>query len=451
MDISESSLWREVQEVANSGPKPVHYNWRCEIHIGTDTLYPTKLINIDVKRQYNSQFSDETIIAVVLGSGTYSHKLWPQRDNIKVSLFKEPITEVAGGDNFDEHSQMRTYRGVLVQGKSDLMESKNNVTASQTDSDIADQNVYYIQLLDLAEEQLRMKTLGGIYRQMTTTEVIQGELTRVSGNLGLDDDSSIQGVDVVPGNNDQVREHIVVPHGTPVIGFPNYIQQHCGGVYSAEIGYYLQNGIWYVYPQYNLKRFTKEPRNLMLINVPPKRMPQVERSYYQQGDMVMVLGTGDSKHVDDSESQQLQRGNGVRYADANRILGDWRTVNGNRAAAKRSDNMRELYIKPRRNGLNQAPMSPRRITANPYYEVSQLARRVGTFMQVHWNNANTDVIYPGMPVRFVYMKDDTVVETYGIVSGMDHFIRLQGQGITSTRYICDAIVTLFLETDEPSA
>lgn len=337
---------------------------------------------------------------------------------------------------------------MLLEQHSDLIEGVASGVADEETSDLAGVQKYHIQLVDLAAEQLRMKSVGGIYRDMTTSDVVQGILSMASADLGLDETASVQGVDVVAGNNDQRRDHIVVPHGTRATELPDYIQQHAGGVYSAGMGYYLQNGIWYVYPQYNLRRFPAEPRNLTVYNIPQRRLPGVERTFMSDEERLIVLATGETKQTDESELAQLSRGNGVRYLDANRVIGSWRSVDLNTATAKRSDNVRELSLKSRKVGLNYAPMSDRRVTANPYFETSEIAPRLGTVVQAVWENADPDLIYPGMPARYVYLEGDVLNDVYGIVLGADHSIDLQGRGITAERYRCNMLVTLFLDIAE---
>lgn len=449
MDVSESSLWEEVRQLTADGPKPVHFTWGCQFILENETFEPTKLIKLSVTRQYTRQFADEIVLTVLIPQGTYAHKLFPNRDNFQVSLYKEPIEEVSTQEDLDRSIESRTFRGILLEQKSDLVEGEVSGTADQETSDLGGVRKYHIQLVDQAAEQLRLKAVGGIYRDMRTDTVLQGLLSWVSSDLGLDETSAVQGVDVVEGNNAQTRDHIIIPHGTRAPELADYVQEHCGGVYSAGMGHYLQNGIWYVYPQYNLKRFDAEPRNLTVFNVPRRRLPGIERTYLTDEQRVVILSTGQTAQNDESERQQLSLGNGTRFLDANRVIGQWRDVDMNAATVSRSDNMQEMALRSRRVGLNYAPMSPRRITANPYFEASEIAPRLGTIIQTVWENADPDLIYPGMPVRYVYMEGDSLNDVYGIVLGADFVAEMQGRGILAKRYTCNMVLTLFVDVAEP--
>ena len=268
MDINSSPIWNEVSEIVDSGPNPIHNLWSCILITNDKHVEPLKLISIDGSRSYTTKYADEITITIQLEIKDFNAYLSPNKDDFKVMLFKSPIGELDDGADFNEVPISRTYRGALLSVGDAVNDSAIMDSNSSTDSndEPAGHGEYTIQLIDLAIEQLRMKTLGGIYRNMTTTEMLQGAMSIVSGQLSLDVDDSIIGVDIVPGNNVEVRDHIVVPHGTPAITLADYIQRECGGVYGAGIGCYLQNRIWYIYPEYDIVRYEDTPKTLTILN-----------------------------------------------------------------------------------------------------------------------------------------------------------------------------------------
>lgn len=445
MDIRETPLWQEVGLILAADPSTAHHNWRCELVVDGDILEPQQLVSIEVLRQYVSTFSDSTVLTVKMARGTYLHRVLPFKDDFKVVLYKSPIGEVDGEPDYEGEVQVRTYRGVLSNPKNEQVEDPIGGTHSESEANRTGFVDVDIQLLDLAVEQLRMQSVAGIYREMTTTQVVQGVLTKVSGQLDLAVDEGVLGVDMVPGMNADVRDHIVVPNGIKVTDFPTYVQKHAGGVYGSGIGYYFQNGIWYVYPEFNVRRFDQTPKTLNVFNIPQNKLPGIERSYVMDDDRLLILATGKTAHFDETERHQLNEGNGVRFANADKILDGFHSVQSNRVEVTRAGNVEEFYIKERRSGLNQAPLSERRITANPYHELSELSRRVGQIVQVDWQNANADLVYPGMPVRYVYTDDGLIQEVFGVVLGCDHFVAVKGTGMLASKYSCEAILHLYLE------
>lgn len=449
MDISSTPIWEEVSRIMDADPSEGHARWRCELLIDGEVITPQQLVSIETVRQYVSTFADQTVICVQLLRSVLYHRVLPFKDDFKVTLYKEPVKEITTGEDYEREQIVRTYRGILVDAHSEKISGTVQAVANEEDADRLGFEQVDIQLVDLALEQLQMKTVGGIYRGMTTTEAVRGTLTRACGELNLDDAASVQGIDMVEGMNETVRDHIIVPSGTRVVDFPKYVQEHAGGIYGSGIGYYLQNGIWYVYPEFNVRRFERTPKTMTVFNIPPDRFPGVERTYIKDDDRLLILATGKTQHMDETESNQLTQGNGVRFANADRLLENYRTIKSNRVTFERDKNVEEFIVKPRRAGLNQTPMSPRRITANPYHELSELTKRVGSIVQFQWQHADVDQIYPGMPVRYVYIEDDAINEIYGIVLGADHLVSVQGAGMANANnYVCEAVVRLFLESGE---
>lgn len=443
MDITDSPIWAEVESVIRNDNTESNNYWECQIKIGDMIIEPYKLVSIDGTRQYDSNYADETIVRMVLLSSDYQNKIIPNKDNLLFSLFKEPTAEASADIVLDKPRKVRTYRAILIDAKKDTLSGSdgNNVSDDPVES-LMDCEV---QLVDLSVEQLRMKSIGGIYRDMTTSDVVQGVLSAAAGSLSLDEESSLNGVTLVPGNNIEIRDHTIIPYGTPLMKVPDHIQNNCGGIYGSGIRHYIQNDLWYVYPRYNTKRFDETSKTLTIANLPENRLPQMERTYFTSGDMVLVVATGNTKEINVSEGLQLNEGNGIRYINARQMIEGFHTVTGNKAVANRNDNISEITIGKRSTGLNQAPLSDVRITDNPYRESSKLAPRIGTNLQIEWENADPDLIYPGMPVRYLYVEGDSVGVVYGLVTANDYYVQLDGQGMVVKRHKCNTTLTIYIE------
>lgn len=449
MDYSENPLWEEALSLLNDDQQPIIHRWRIEVMLGDEILEPSRLDAISVKRQYNVNFGDEIYVTCHMAAGDYHRRMIPNREDLKLAMYKEPLAPVTNDTLLDEDVVRRVYRVLILNPSSAALEATHQGLSDDEVSNEMPPVQVELQLIDPALEELRMISSCGIYRNMRPHEVIQGTLTLAAGQLELDADESLRGVDVVPGNNQDVRTHTVIPYGTRVRDIPRLMQEEIAGVYSAGLGHYIQNGLWYVYPKYNLNRFEETPNNLTVVNLPEKRLPGAEKTYRKDGDQVLVLGTGKTRHIDNSEDKQLNQGNAVRFAHAQTFVDAFRQVQANRVTIDRASNLAELVVKPRRTGLNLTRVSPRRITANPYREVSELAERVGSFIQIEWQNADPDLIYPGMPVRYLYADNDTLESIEGLVLGADYVVQMVSQGLVETKYACTVILTLYVHALNP--
>jgi hypothetical protein len=234
---------------------------------------------------------------------------------------------------------------------------------------------------------------------------------------------------------------------------PHHVHYHCGGLYSAGLGYYLQDDHWYVFPVYDNTRFNDGDPTLTIINVPPNRLPGIERTYRKDGDNLVVLATGDAKFRDLSNLAQLNAGNGVRFADASKMMQDFVTVKGNKAQAARAKNNTEIVGDKRPNNVNYVTTALRGINANPYVEYSALTARQGSGINLVWENADHTLIHPGMPARVMYLDGDEVKELYGVLQGAHLYASMREVGVTSERFVNHMTLSVFVKPldDVPDA
>lgn len=450
MRITESSLQQELDLIIKDGSKPVHFTYSCEIAFGEEVVVPFKLLKQEVSRRYAAtpespvaRYTDKVILTVQLTESVVN-KLYSNRENILITVFKH--TQGEGGNQTNETSvYTHRYRAVLLNGKSSILEGNQTFSDNDQVTDMAGFKEVYFELLDLAVEQLRLKSVGTVYRDMTMKDIIVGTLTYAAGTLSLDDEDMIKGVDMVEPNHNTMKEQTVVEQGTPLMKFTRVLQESCG-VYSAGIGHYIQNKQWYVFPEYNLKRFETAPKTLTILNVPRGQLPAIERTYYSDSGKVTLISTGETNHLDDSEAQQLNMGNGVRFLNADKVLqGGFSKMENGIIKVDKNKNIHEFVIEQRGTSLNSAPFSDNKITSNILNEESKVARRMGSFIRFTWENANADLIIPGMPCRFVYMKGTELITVYGSVVGVDFVSIVISKAIDATRYVQMASVTIFVE------
>lgn len=444
MSVQDSALNEEVKLITEGGPNQVHYYWECEIIANGETVKPLKVLGVDTQREYDKNFSDVIMLEIAIGAGTHTSKLYPYKDNLSVNLFKRPLKEVGGDTNYDVRPVTQNFRATLVDNGNAAVESNNPSASSEDAANLSAIISVTMQLIDPALEQIRMQTVGGIFRKTTTGDLIRTVLGSVGKTIKIDREASVKGVEMIPPSNKEVRDHIVIPHGTRLIDLPSYVHEKCGGVYNAGFGYYLQNGTWYTWPLFDISRFAKTPRTLTIINLPKNMMPSVERTFRTTPNQVVIIATGDVMYRDDSENLQLNQGNGVRFTDANQIMQGLGTTAGNKTTMKRGQNNSEFMAGSRGTGLNNVQMSDNRISANMFVETSKLARRNGVHIQLAWENSDPDLIYPGMPTQLMYLEDDVVKTIEGLVLRAHHHTALQGQGLTATRHINNTALTLFM-------
>lgn len=446
MAVFETSVFqREVDEVIKAGVRTSFFEWKATVHTPDLDFEAFNVDIVVVDRDYIKNVFDVIDVELTVAPGTYENYVIPNKDKIYVTLTKTPKSEVGNVkvENVPEFSYR--YRAILYDSKSDIL-SGANPTASRIDlANRGPMKTVKIQLVDPVVEQLRLKTIGTIFRNTTASNAVRVGLAKLSeGIKNAEDEVSVLGVDVAPNFIDDVKRHIVIPHMTKLVQFPETVHSQYG-VYNGGFGYYLQNGIWYLYPPFDITRYPKTKKTLTVLNVPAERYPQPERSYRQTTGQVIILATGEVKHLDVTESLQLNQGNGVRFADANLLFQTHAQTGGNKALVGRGDYTAEFVSETRRDGINNAQQADDPITANYALERSKIAARKGSYIQVVWEASNDGLIYPGMPTKLMYLENTKVQQIFGNVVGSQTFHVIVNQGPKERKFMAKTVITLFID------
>lgn len=452
MNIQDSPIYKEILRIFGDGAKPINYMWSCQIHANGQVIDPYVVRDITIKRNYHEgYYSDEMLIEVDMRPGDYDFLLWPYKDALEITLKRTPLAESTGSQTLDQAVQTQRYRAIPLQMASGLIQQDNIASGNKNTADNLTIKTAQFQLIDLVIERIRMMSMGCVIRNSTPADAIGGLLKLYSDQTNVDKDISVQGVDIAPGSNAQSRTHIVLPHGTKVVDMPLYIHKYCGGVFATGFCTFLQNRIWYVFPPYDLQRYhnTTKAKTLTVVNLPKNRLPSVERSYRVTDTQVVILANGETKHVDNSEFKAANDGNGVRFTLADNVMNSFITVDNNRAITSRNNNNVEAIFEQRPTGLNQVTISNARITSNIPYEKSKLAYRAGAFVAVSWEQALQEVIYPGMPLKYIYEQSGQINELYGCVVGAQYFVTKLNKNMLGERFQCNSALMLFIEKADP--
>lgn len=447
MDILDSALGTDIKAITQNRNGSASYYWSADIHCTADkTIEAFKVLSIDFICDYHNNFTDEIILSLTIGGGAYTYHVYPNMNNLEVTLYKEPVNEVGGGSDDTRSVQSERYVATLVNPKNPAITGNTFNQPDETALDLANMFTIELQLIPKPVDQFRMRSFGATFRNVTPEEVIKSVLTTECKIVNANQQAIPTGVQMVPANNTKTREHILIPHGTRLVDVPGYIQKRVG-VYNSGFAYYFLNDTWYVFPPYNNVDFNKAQRTLTLIRVPPNRMPGAERTFIKAGDAVTAIVTGETKLTNQTESMMLNQGNGVRFGDADKFMEDFVKVQGNKATAGRGGTNNEFTTIKRPNGYNNVLKSDRAISSNPFVDYSNLAQRDGVQFSLSWENSDPTLLYPGMPVKILFMEQDEIRETYGVLIHAHHYVQTLGNGFQTNRHITASNLTIFTKRE----
>lgn len=447
MDVLDSALKPEISKVLNA-PKPRVFNhWTAVLHCGNENIKPMYVDEVNLMRNYAKSFGENLSITLTIPEGDFNFMVYPNREKLQITLKQEPLHSGTGFvKNRDDTVKTKRYNAVLMDQRSSVIEQNSPTVASRQTANRMNFIRVQIQLVDPILDYIRKSTFGATFRQTTGATALRAFLGYISQTVTEGTERRVSGVDVCEGFNPKVIEQCTVPHQTPMEKVPLIIDQESGGIYPTGMRYFLQEDHWFIYPIYDIRRYDKSARVVNLINVPRGRLTGIETSYRQTQNQVIILATGEAKQFDPSQALRLQEGNAVRYIDAVQLFDDGITQSGNKSYANPDKTISEITVDPMGQNTDMAKLSEKVITARHYQELSKLAERSGFYIQLEWENANADVIYPGMAAKYSYLNGrDQVEELYGCVVGIQTRHTPTTNNPVERMFSCKAAITLFLE------
>jgi hypothetical protein len=452
MEFEQSGLMLEVNAIMNQGAKPVQFQVNCHIIVNTTntTITPLKVLNIDIERNYLDGYSDNIMLEVSLPSGIYSKQIYPYKNNIDISLVLTPMMETGDQVDTSDAPQSETYTATLLDTGSPSMEQNGFNAPTQYNLDLTGQTTVHFQLVNKALDQMRMMDVGQVFRGATVDNAIKTLLTNASQTTTVNGQRTVQGVTMQKSANTQARTHIVIPHGVKLVDAAKYIQKYAGGVYNGGMGCYLQGNQWHVYSAMDTTRFNTSQNTLTVINLPKNKYTNVERTYRVAGGQLVVLATGNVKFRDPSNAKQQNLGNGLRFSDATKFMGNFAQLGDNKALASRGANNNEFIGLQRPSGNNNVHRSDNPINANSLEEYSKLSRAMGSVIQMEWQHSSPLLITPGLPTQIMYLDEDSIQTINGVVVGAHHFMQMIGNNFSSAKYATSTVLSIFVQPADQS-
>lgn len=449
VELEKTPLWADIRKVLESSIKPVRYHYEATIHTVKDDFPLTQLVSLDIVRDYVNNIGDHIHLTGILPLGEYAHKLYPHRSNLEITIKRTLLNEVGNTTNVNTPQQPERYKAIFL-----VNENKNIKSGEYDQLDIETLNLMDIltlqlQLMDRSLEPLRIKTTSGTYSNVTQKKLIHSILGGESSRILVDGKPAIQGIDLCEPDNKEVKKHVIIPSGTHITSIPTFLHEKANGVYSAGIGTYLQsyNGkrLWFIYPLYDVKRFTDNVPKAIFYMVPQNRFTGIERTYRKEDIIVHILATSNKSYADSAEADLIDSGSGFRMAEARSFMGKPVEMTKDGPKAKRAQVNHESAVSSRDDGLNYAPVSKNGISSNPFLEYSKILKKNVARIDLVWENAAPGEIYPGMPCKYMFIENDVPMSLSGTIVFVHVTVQLSGTGITAKAHSTICHVTLLVE------
>ena len=432
-DISQTSFNREVLKVINDGEAKVFYKWKAALIADKHKVNVYYFNALSNNRDYVNQYTDAICLDFVLNDQEYQRLVVPNRHNLKIRIFKEPVASKTG-KSMPGTIISQEFVAMLYDNSSAIMESNSLVNANSNVGNRASLVTVRFFLLNKTIENLRLRTLGLTIRETLGAEAIRSIIHQETLAASAKVSEVYRGLDLTEGHNTVVKKQIMIPHGTPILGeggVLRQIEEDCGGIYNSGFNYFFQKGYWFLYPPFNTELYNScKSKTLTIINVPQNRFPGMERTFRVTPSQIIVICTGATVHQDNSGSAQKNDGNAVMYVDSNKIYNDFYKMEGEDLVVDAKTNVNKFGLKESDRTTNdkEVVMKNKGVSSQYFKEFAKLSLRLGMVIGCKWENADPDLIYPGMPVCFMYLDGEQPKQVYGTVIGNSAITTALGQG-----------------------
>lgn len=447
LSFRKTPLWLDIKNTVMSGPKPVNFNIEVKINTTKGSFKTLKVTEVEENCDYAANTGGSMFISLYMAAGDYAYKLYPFRDLLEVIVRKIPQTE-EGGEATEEAVSSVIYRGILDMTKNPKITGTRaeqlDYQTLQTSKDIVP---VVLELVDRNFEVIRNQTVPGqAYQDTTPEQLISGLMVGQSQKFLVGGTPAIEGFDLVKPDNTASMGSIIVPT-MKIANVPTFVQEKLNGVYTAGMGTfyarYKNKPSWFVYPLYNVKRFDDDVERVVFFIAPEDELSGLDRTYRKAGKVLYVAITGGTTYDDDSQIGDLNSGVGIRQADAGGIFSKPVQMTPEGPKADRARLNREVANRAREDGLYYAPTSAP--SSNPFKNYSEVSQRQVSNVNIVWENAQPDLIYPGMPCKYVFMSGGNYTELKGVVLGKYARSTLTGAAATSSSYRTSCTLGLCLE------
>lgn len=447
--FSQSPLKADITEILTDGVKPIKHHYQALVHTEKEDFPAFKIMSMDDEKDYANNVYDRRVVVIRLFLGDYVKRLYPFRSNLEISIKRTVLSETSDNDDPNFKQKVVRYKAFYDPRKNQPVTGSAVETMSADDLSRAETVDVELEIVDRNYEALRQKTVQGIFRNLTAKNMIHNLLGGESMKVTVDGKPAIDGLDIVEPDNTSPRVQYIFPSGTYIQHLPTFIQEEQGGVYQSGIGTYWQmykdKKFWFIYPLFDTKRFKKSKDDkLVIYSAPPDRFPAIDRSYKKDGALIKIVTNRDPQIADDQDFSSMNSGGGFRMLDSRNLLTKPVKITDEGPVGARGNINHEVVAKDRKDGNNYAP-TLMDSSSNPYLQYTKLLARNVARIDVVWENSNPELIYPGMPCRFMYLDYDKVREVDGVVAFMHSTTTLESTALDTKTYRTISMLSLLTD------
>lgn len=383
--------------------------------------------------------SDDCRIRVQIQPGVYAKQIQPYRDDLIIEVVEQQgMSQV-----------MKKYRAIPMSDGDPELEANHTALADLSTSDHMNMVTVTFQLLELGFAKFRNQPASDIFLMAKLEDVLHDKLGEYGETLNLTGPDAWKGVDIEqPVDNDRIFKQVVIPASVRLIDIGDFLQNdEKFGVYSTGFGMYYRKGLWRIYPLFRDGRYEKARKVLNIYRLPENVFPTLHNTWIEDDKSITIFSTGQGNNNDDTDIDRQTVGVGQRVIAADAVMGETgRYYNKGVSITTREDTLSEYKTVNRKSGEEWIPLDPNP-TSNLSKRLSKNAETDVSTTTVPWHNSNGLKIDPAMPLRYYYMRGDTLVYKEGSVAGLKIEYHMDTENVKPV-FREHSVITLTVHSEE---
>lgn len=415
------------------------------VHTLKEDIPVLKILHDQTKADYANETSGYGNINFLLLLGDYVYRLYPQRDNLEITI----KTRYLYGDGVEDVERRKSIRSKLL-----LDHKANPPVFGGTDAnrDIETLNQGGVaeikgELQELFEEVYRIVPVSGTYPDTSAQELLEGTIPHRLNLLKGANRDTVEARHIVEPDNKAKYRQLVIPEGVMAKDLPGWLQEHGKGVYSFGIGNFIEQyktkRTWFVYPLYDTSRFDKDVERMVIYFAPQERFMGIDNTYRTEGKVTYIVTTTTPPMSDNAGNADLNRGIGFRYTDQQALMTKPAVLDEGKTVASYRNVNTEVIHKGRKDQLNYARTVGS--MTNQFMHVSRINRNQLALIDINWEYSDPGLVYPAMPCKCVFMHQGRYTEKRGVLLSKYTVRRVVGNPVTTDRYKVDTQLRIMME------
>jgi len=366
-----------------------------------------KFVSIDA--DFNKKLTDEVSVEFMIPEGDYRELIYNNLDRLEMTL------EI----DYGNYKFSNRYKVFVKTDNKDINKTAYDGLNTET---LNTTGLRYVkcELVDINIVMLRTLMVNGIYKNITLDKLIKTLYANKIKTINVNGKSFVFDILMEPFNNINTISQVIIPNNTKLITLPLYLQNTDYGIYNGDINVYVRKVdnkyIIHIYPIYDNSIYNSTVHTKLTIynsgNIGKGLNDKCVYQEYPDSDYELIVTDVDTdikgkyKLASTYDSLFIENPTAYLAPEMKYITDDKLMYNTEETV------MREILLD---NDTMVHNFLPNNKDVNVYKLRAQVLKNNNSLYRFVLPKHYDYYIRPGMPLRYVYMKNGIVYTKHGIV------------------------------------